>query len=160
MQASSPIPFSAMSNPISLFTYATWLLVLQQVSFILETFIFKELKQARTHAYEALIESRGKGQDFWISYQEEWKRPPIERAQRSMERVPFLMKANNRWFRMALSKCRSDFTIFPFKPDRTGSAFATASLHSIFRSRYPRRAKQRVSESCVRMCRILASVTE
>ena len=88
----------------SIFTYATWLLVLQQASFILETFIYKELKQARIHAYDALIESRGKGPDFWIPYQEEWKDPPIERAQRSMERVPFLMKANNRWIRMAISK--------------------------------------------------------
>lgn len=89
---------------VNLHTYATWLLVLQQASFILETFIAKELKQARKHAYEALIESRGKGHDFWIPYQEEWRRPPVERAQRSMERIPFLMKANNRWFRIAISK--------------------------------------------------------
>lgn len=91
----------------SIFTYATWLLVLQQVSFILETFIYRELKQARVHAYDSLIESRGKGKDFWIPYQEEWRVPPIERAQRSMERVPFLMKANNRWIRMAMSKCKN-----------------------------------------------------
>lgn len=100
-----PISVSPALFVSSIFTYATWLLVLQQVSFILETFIYKELKQARIHAYDALIESRGKGPDFWIPYQEEWKEPPIERAQRSLERVPFLMKANNRWVRMAISKC-------------------------------------------------------
>lgn len=100
-----PISVSPALFVSSIFTYATWLLVLQQASFILETFIYKELKQARIHAYDALIESRGKGPDFWIPYQEEWKEPPIERAQRSLERVPFLMKANNRWVRMAISKC-------------------------------------------------------
>ena len=100
-----PISVSPALFVSSIFTYATWLLVLQQASFILETFIYKELKQARIHAYDALIESRGKGPDFWIPYQEEWKEPPIERAQRSLERVPFLMKANNRCVRMAISKC-------------------------------------------------------
>jgi hypothetical protein len=99
-----PISVSPALFVSSIFTYATWLLVLQQASFILETFIYKELKQARIHAYDALMESRGKGPDFWIPYQEEWKEPPIERAQRSLERVPFLMKANNRWVRMAISK--------------------------------------------------------
>jgi hypothetical protein len=78
------------------------LLVAQQASAVLQWFIKKELKAARAHAYEATIESRGKDQSFWIPYVEEWKVPPIDRAQRSMERKSFLMTAGNPWLKLFL----------------------------------------------------------
>ena len=39
-------------------------------------------------------------------YVEEWKEPPVERAQRSLERKSFLMKAGNPWLRIILLKGR------------------------------------------------------
>ena len=96
------------TNPkASIHTYATYLLVAQQATAVLQWFIKKELKTARAHAYEATIESRGKDKSFWIPYVEEWKVPPIERAQRSMERKGFLMKAGNPWFRLLLMRGQS-----------------------------------------------------
>ena len=89
---------------INVYTYATWLLLLQQATFVLEYFVKKELKNARSHAYEATVISRGKDASFWGPYIEEWSIPPIERATRSLQRKSFLEKAGNPLVRFVISK--------------------------------------------------------
>lgn len=104
----------ALSGEPSIHTYATYLLVAQQASAVLQWAIKKELKIARAHAYEATIESRGKDKSFWIPYVEEWKIPPVERAQRSLERKGFLMKADNPWLKLILLRCKPDLHMLDF----------------------------------------------
>ena len=55
----------------------------------------KELKKARSHAYEATVVSRGKDASFWGPYVEEWSIPPVARASRSIQRKGFLEQAGS-----------------------------------------------------------------
>jgi hypothetical protein len=71
---------------LSIMTYTTLMYCLGQSSSILYYFLSKPLKKARAHAYQATIESRGKPKDFWIPYVEEWSVPPVQRAERAIEK--------------------------------------------------------------------------
>lgn len=101
-----------LTTTCSVFTYTTWLLLLQQASFVLEYFVEKELRIARAHAYDATVASRGKGPEFWQPYVEEWAIPPIDRSKRSLLRQGFLQQSRNPIVRILISKCRS--TPMPF----------------------------------------------
>jgi len=44
---------------------------------ILKFFLAKNMRIARERAWELTIKSRGKDQDFWQPYTEEWQKPPV-----------------------------------------------------------------------------------
>ncbi|GAA5913927.1 uncharacterized protein JCM6883_000120 [Sporobolomyces salmoneus] len=80
--------------------YTTWMLVLGQVTFIVEWMLKRELKKSRTEVYDRTVQSRGKPTEFWQPYVEEWKVPPFDRAKRSAERQSFYKKLASPIFRM------------------------------------------------------------
>ncbi|GAA5874891.1 hypothetical protein JCM16303_004935 [Sporobolomyces ruberrimus] len=82
--------------------YTTWVLVLGQVTFVIEWMLKREMKKSRTEVYERTVQSRGKPLDFWQPYVEEWKAPPFERAKRSSERQSFYKKLASPIFRMVV----------------------------------------------------------
>jgi len=63
--------------PFDLPTYATLVLLSTQASSILYFFLSKNIRIARSRAYEQTIASRGKGPEFWKPYVEEWDNPPV-----------------------------------------------------------------------------------
>ncbi|WFD31223.1 hypothetical protein MSPP1_002257 [Malassezia sp. CBS 17886] len=52
------------------------LLIVNQVNFIFEMFLAKQLRSFRRTAYMDAVESRGKPPDWWTAYTEEWQQPP------------------------------------------------------------------------------------
>jgi hypothetical protein len=47
-----------------------------QLTLILRFFLAKNLRIARARAWELTLKSRGKDDDFWGPYTEEWEEPP------------------------------------------------------------------------------------
>ncbi|KAL9934150.1 hypothetical protein V8E36_007232 [Tilletia maclaganii] len=70
----------------SLTTFAAFMFVLSQCSSILEFWLRRKLRAARSKAYDATVRSRGKGEDFWGGYAEEWEEPPTEKAMRQAKK--------------------------------------------------------------------------
>ncbi|KAJ3970676.1 hypothetical protein EV361DRAFT_914949 [Lentinula raphanica] len=62
--------------PFNVHTYAAVLLVGQQITYILRFFLSRNIRIARDRAWNQTVASRGKGEDFWRAYVEEWDRPP------------------------------------------------------------------------------------
>ncbi|KAJ3991897.1 hypothetical protein F5050DRAFT_1791706 [Lentinula boryana] len=62
--------------PFNVHTYAAALLVGQQVTYILRFFLSRNIRIARDRAWNQTVASRGKGEDFWRPYVEEWDHPP------------------------------------------------------------------------------------
>ncbi|CCM03818.1 uncharacterized protein FIBRA_05967 [Fibroporia radiculosa] len=62
--------------PFDLPTYAALFFITSQVSAIVTFFVSHGLRIARERAYAQTIQSRGKGNDFWRPYVEEWDIPP------------------------------------------------------------------------------------
>ncbi|GAA6060717.1 hypothetical protein JCM10212_003338 [Sporobolomyces blumeae] len=85
---------------VSPVTYTTWMLVLGQVTMLVEWMLSRELKKSRAEVYDQTVKSRGKPDDFWQPYHEEWKVPPLERASRSSERQSFYQKLSTPLFRI------------------------------------------------------------
>jgi hypothetical protein len=50
------------------------------MEFILKFFLAKNIRIARDHAWELTVKSRGKGEDFWQPYFEEWQNPPVPQS--------------------------------------------------------------------------------
>lgn len=48
-----------------------------QVTYILRFTLSKNIRIARKYVWDQTVASRGKGQDFWQPYVEEWKVPPV-----------------------------------------------------------------------------------
>ncbi|KAL7006823.1 hypothetical protein EMMF5_003709 [Cystobasidiomycetes sp. EMM_F5] len=116
---------------MNVFTYTTWLLLLQQASFVLEYFVEKELRIARAHAYDATVASRGKGPEFWQPYVEEWAIPPIDRSKRSLLRQGFLQQSRNPIVRILISK----FLLMPLNFIPFLGLIVSAGLSSITMAR-------------------------
>ncbi|KAI5453958.1 hypothetical protein NCC49_004953 [Naganishia albida] len=58
--------------------YTTILFILPQLSYLLNYFIKRNLRLARSRAYDLTVKSRGKPDSFWSKgYVEEWEQPPI-----------------------------------------------------------------------------------
>lgn len=55
---------------------AAVLLVGQQITYILRFFLSRNIRIARDRAWNQTVASRGKGEDFWQPYTEEWDQPP------------------------------------------------------------------------------------
>ncbi|KAJ7072180.1 hypothetical protein C8F01DRAFT_1205809 [Mycena amicta] len=62
--------------PFSVHTYATVLLLGNQITYILRFFLSRNIRIARERAWDQTVASRGKTPDFWIPYVEEWEHPP------------------------------------------------------------------------------------
>ncbi|KAI0629737.1 hypothetical protein C8Q77DRAFT_1138152 [Trametes polyzona] len=62
--------------PFDLPTYATLFFLSSQVSAIIYFFLSRNIRIARERAYDQTIASRGKGEDWWQPYVEEWEHPP------------------------------------------------------------------------------------
>ncbi|KAI0086817.1 hypothetical protein BDY19DRAFT_907993 [Irpex rosettiformis] len=62
--------------PFDLPAYATLVFISSQATTILYFFLSRNMRVARSRAYEQTIVSRGKGPDFWQPYVEEWDNPP------------------------------------------------------------------------------------
>ncbi|BGP14857.1 hypothetical protein JCM10213v2_002812 [Rhodosporidiobolus nylandii] len=84
--------------------YTTWVLLFGQLSALLEWFLRRDLKKSREEAYEATVRSRGKELEFWGEYVEEWKVPPVEKAQRAAEKRGFYTKLATPFARVVLLK--------------------------------------------------------
>ncbi|BGP54617.1 hypothetical protein JCM8202v2_002204 [Rhodotorula sphaerocarpa] len=89
---------------ISPVTYTTWTLTLGQLSILVEWMLARELKKSRSEVYERTVESRGKPDDWWQPYTEEWAVPPLERASRSAEKQSFYTRLASPLVRMILLK--------------------------------------------------------
>ncbi|KAF7981340.1 hypothetical protein HWV62_33783 [Athelia sp. TMB] len=63
--------------PFSLPTYAAILSISSQMTMILTFFLSRNIRIARTRAWDQTVLSRGKGPDFWGPYVEEWDTPPV-----------------------------------------------------------------------------------
>lgn len=59
---------------------AKLLFILNQVSFVLETNLKKQLHHFRRTAYADTVASRGKPADWWTPYTEEWQKPPVPQS--------------------------------------------------------------------------------
>lgn len=105
--------------------YTTWMLLLGQVSMLVEWLLSRQLRKSRDEVYEATVRSRGKGAlsslwarfirlltstfafaapDFWQPYTEEWLVPPIERARRAAEKQSFYVRLSSPLVRTVLLK--------------------------------------------------------
>ncbi|TDL16191.1 hypothetical protein BD410DRAFT_832204 [Rickenella mellea] len=62
--------------PFTVTTYATILLLSSQITNIIRFFVSKNIRIARTRAWDQTVQSRGKGPEFWVPYVEEWANPP------------------------------------------------------------------------------------
>jgi len=61
---------------VPLATYATVMFLSSQFTYILQFFLSRNLKIARERAWAQTVKSRGKSDDFWVPYVEEWEVPP------------------------------------------------------------------------------------
>jgi len=79
--------------PFNVHTYAAVLLVGQQITYMLRFFLAKNIRIARDRAWNQTVLSRGKGDDFWKGYVEEWEEPPNE-----IKPAQWYEKAFSGWF--------------------------------------------------------------
>lgn len=70
----------------SLTTFAAMIFVLGQCHTIMEFWLLKKLRKFRNTAYESTVQSRGKPQEWWTPYFEEWDNPPVERAMQNSKK--------------------------------------------------------------------------
>ncbi|GAA5882677.1 hypothetical protein JCM3774_002809 [Rhodotorula dairenensis] len=89
---------------VSAVTYTTWALTLGQLSMMVEWMLARELKRSRNEVYERTVQSRGKADDWWQPYTEEWLVPPVERATRAAEKQSFYTRLSSPIVRMLLFK--------------------------------------------------------
>ncbi|CAO1618943.1 unnamed protein product [Sympodiomycopsis kandeliae] len=88
----------------SLQGFATFMFVLSQCSTLIEFWLRRRLRQARTKAYGATVESRGKAADWWSDYYEEWETPPTEKAMKQAKKQAFYTKLATPIIRMVILK--------------------------------------------------------
>ncbi|KAJ3732662.1 hypothetical protein DFJ43DRAFT_1072064 [Lentinula guzmanii] len=79
--------------PFNVHTYAAALLVGQQITYILRFFLSRNIRIARDRAWNQTVASRGKGEDFWRPYVEEWDQPP-----KDVHSAMWYEKAFSGWF--------------------------------------------------------------
>ncbi|KAK0555235.1 hypothetical protein OC845_000375 [Tilletia horrida] len=99
----------------SLTTFAAFMFVLSQCSSILEFWLRRKLRAARSRAYEATVRSRGKGPEFWGPYAEEWEDPPTEKAMRQAKKEALYVKLASpvvRFFILKFALLPLDFVPF------------------------------------------------
>ncbi|GAA5975380.1 hypothetical protein JCM10908_005144 [Rhodotorula pacifica] len=89
---------------VSPVTYTTWTLALGLMSSLVEWMLARELKKSRNEVYERTVQSRGKADDWWQPYTEEWLVPPVERASRAAEKQSFYSRLSSPLVRMLLLK--------------------------------------------------------
>lgn len=70
----------------SLTTFAAMMFVLGQCHSIMEFWLRRKLRAYRNKAYEATVISRGKPQEWWTPYVEEWEEPPVEKARKNAQK--------------------------------------------------------------------------
>ncbi|KAJ7583357.1 hypothetical protein C8J56DRAFT_863949 [Mycena floridula] len=63
--------------PFGVHTYAAFLLVGAQVTFILKFFLSRNIRIARDRVWDQTVKSRGYTGEFWQPYVEEWDNPPV-----------------------------------------------------------------------------------
>ncbi|CAO1628630.1 unnamed protein product [Parajaminaea phylloscopi] len=88
----------------SLQGFATFMFVLSQCSTIMELWLRRRLRRARTTAYGETVKSRGKSADWWTDYYEEWELPPTERALAAAKRQSLYTRLATPLFRMVVLK--------------------------------------------------------
>ncbi|KAK0528788.1 hypothetical protein OC835_004533 [Tilletia horrida] len=76
----------------SLTTFAAFMFVLSQCSSIMEFWLRRKLRAARSRAYDATVRSRNKAPEFWGGYVEEWEEPPTEKAIRQSKKEALYVK--------------------------------------------------------------------
>ncbi|KAI0030973.1 hypothetical protein K488DRAFT_53084 [Vararia minispora EC-137] len=69
--------FFGYAVPFDLATYATYVSLATQASSIIYFFMARNLRIARTRAWEQTVASRHKSADFFGPYVEEWNNPPV-----------------------------------------------------------------------------------
>ncbi|KAF9553374.1 hypothetical protein CPC08DRAFT_713792 [Agrocybe pediades] len=98
--------------PFSIYTYATILLLSNQVTYILRFFLARNIRIARDRVWDYTVASRGKGPDFWKSYVEEWDRPPMPQQSGWEKKAEKLIGG---WFGLFVVKrvVLAPFTLYP-----------------------------------------------
>ncbi|GAA5986886.1 hypothetical protein JCM11641_006581 [Rhodosporidiobolus odoratus] len=114
---------------VSPVVYTTWALLAGQLSSLLEWFLARELKKGREEAYERTVQSRGKELEFWGEYVEEWKVPPVEKAERAAEKQNFYTKLSTPLARIVVLKVLlTPLSFIPFLPLTVMSAIRSLTL--------------------------------
>ncbi|KAJ3853346.1 hypothetical protein EV368DRAFT_39093 [Lentinula lateritia] len=85
--------------PFNVHTYAAVLLVGQQITYILRFFLSRNIRIARDRAWNQTVASRGKGEDFWQPYTEEWDQPP-----KAVHSAMWYEQAFSSWFLFMFKK--------------------------------------------------------
>ncbi|KAJ3917123.1 hypothetical protein F5877DRAFT_45255 [Lentinula edodes] len=85
--------------PFNVHTYAAVLLVGQQITYILRFFLSRNIRIARDRAWNQTVASRGKGEDFWQPYTEEWDQPP-----KAVHSAMWYEQAFSNWFLFMFKK--------------------------------------------------------
>ncbi|KAF8907092.1 hypothetical protein CPB84DRAFT_1675239, partial [Gymnopilus junonius] len=100
--------------PFSLYTYATIMMIGSQATYILRFFLSKNIRLARDRAWDQTLASRGKGQDFWQPYVEEWDNLPNLETQTPWDK--FVDRSLGGWFGLFIVKkvLLAPFQIYPF----------------------------------------------
>ncbi|PWN44972.1 hypothetical protein IE81DRAFT_298049 [Ceraceosorus guamensis] len=76
----------------SLTTFAAMMFVLGQCNTIMEFWLRRKLRECRNEAYAATVRSRGKGDDWWTPYFEEWAEPPLAKAEKNAKKQAIYMR--------------------------------------------------------------------
>lgn len=88
----------------SLQGFATLMFVLSQCSTIMELWLRRRLRRARTLAYGETVKSRGKSAEWWTDYYEEWEEPPTQRAMQAAKRQSLYARLATPIVRMVVLK--------------------------------------------------------
>ena len=84
----------------SLTTFAAMMFVLGQCHTIMEFWLRRKLRKFRNTAYEATVLSRGKPQEWWTPYYEEWDDPPMEKAIKNSQKQKLYIRLASPFIRI------------------------------------------------------------
>ncbi|MBW0499098.1 hypothetical protein O181_038813 [Austropuccinia psidii MF-1] len=106
MKQSSILSYSDEASflKIPIATFTTISLVAGQASWIIQFVLKRNLKKARSKAYEMTVRSRAKDQNFWIGYVEEWEHPPLDKARRKLSKRKWYNAISGPIFRLMVLK--------------------------------------------------------
>ncbi|KAL8276564.1 hypothetical protein RQP46_011054 [Phenoliferia psychrophenolica] len=122
---------------VSVAGYTTAVLVLGQVSYILEWLLRRQISKGREEVYDATVKSRAKAPDFWGPYVEEWAVPPLERAKRSAEKQSFFSRLGSPIVRMIVLKVLlTPLSFIPFLSLAVSSALRSLTMGRILHKPY------------------------
>jgi len=114
--------------PFDIPTWATLVILSSQLTFLLKFFLSRNLRIARSRAWDQTIASRGKGPAFWQPYVEEWEQPPTV----DVNQWAGLEKVKGNVLRFALKR----LILIPLHVVPIGGLFVAAAFKALGTGRY------------------------